>query len=334
MAKGYNATEYMYSSARIRFMETKIATSEQLSRLVDADSVETVVNSLGDFGFEAIYDAAGKLCREEMLLGVLKTGFAELGHMECGEAVDFLKYQYDANNIKSLIKCECAGISSDDMLMELGSVAIEKVKKAFLEKDYSVFPSNMARAIVEAEEAFAATANPQKVDFIIDRATFSDMLESARNSGVAVAERIVLARIDTVNLMMAVRIIRMRLGAAAAAIFDEVFVEGGSLDKALLCEAVKVGEDKLCETVAYGKYSFFAELIAGGATLGELEKAVDDKLIGIAKEVRYAPFGAEVAIGYIFGLEYEVKNIRIILAGKEAGLSSETIRERLRESYV
>ena len=42
-------------------------------------------------------------------------------------------------------------------------------------------------------------------------------------------------------------------------------------------------------------------------------------------------FGAEIAIGYIVALEYEVKNIRIILAGKDAGLSPEVIRERLRD---
>jgi V/A-type H+-transporting ATPase subunit C len=224
MAKSYNATEYMYSSARIRSLEMKIATGDQITRLADADSLETVVNSLGDFGFEPVYDENGKLCREEMLLGVLKTGFAELGGMECGEAVEFLKYQYDANNIKALIKCAGAGISSEDMLMELGSIDTKAVKKAFLEKDYSVFPENMARAIAEAEEAFAATSNPQKVDFIIDKATFADMLANARNNGIALAQKLMTKRIDLLNLMMAVRLIRMKLGNVASAIFDEVFI--------------------------------------------------------------------------------------------------------------
>lgn len=334
MAKSYNATEYMYSSARIRSMETRIASAEQLARFADAESVSAVVNSLGDFGFEAIYDADGKLCREDMLLGVLRTGFAELEGMECGAAVRFLKYQYDANNIKALIKCSNAGISADEMLMAIGSVELDKVKKAFLEKDYSVFPKNMASAIGEAEEAFAATANPQKVDFIIDRAVFADMLDAANESGIELATKIVLAKIDIINVMMAIRLIRMKLGAQAMAIFDEVFVEGGVLEKQSLCDAVRSGEDALCELIAYGRYSSLGELISGGATLGELEKAADDMLMSFAKEARYAPFGAEVAIGYIFGLEYEVKNIRIILAGKEAGLPSDVIRERLRESYV
>ena len=46
------------------------------------------------------------------------------------------------------------------------------------------------------------------------------------------------------------------------------------------------------------------------------------------------PFGAEVAGGYLVGVETSVKNIRIILAAKDAGLSSDVLRERIRDSYV
>ena len=54
MAKGYNPTEYMYSSARIRALETKIASRERTMHLADADSAESVLAQLSDFGFEMI----------------------------------------------------------------------------------------------------------------------------------------------------------------------------------------------------------------------------------------------------------------------------------------
>lgn len=334
MLKRYNATEYMYSSARIRSLEASIATSEQISRLVDLESVDVLINSLGDFGFEAVYGDGGKFLREETLLRVLKRGFDNVSEMECGKAVEFLKYQYDCNNIKVLIKCGASGISPDKMLLELGSVSIADAKKAYAQKDYSVFPTNMATAIREAEEAFAATANPQKVDFIIDRAALADMLGSAQESGIPLAQRLVTTKIDLVNIMSSIRLIRMKLGIQAEALFDEIYVEGGSLDKDNLRAAVSSGEDKLSELLAYGGYSLFSELITSGESLGQLEKAADDKWLSVAKEARYVPFGAEVAIGYVFALEYEVKNIRIVFAGKEAALSSDVIRERLRGSYV
>lgn len=42
------------------------------------------------------------------------------------------------------------------------------------------------------------------------------------------------------------------------------------------------------------------------------------------------PFGAELLVLYIVRKEFEVKNVRIVLAGKSCGLSSEKIKERLR----
>lgn len=334
MAKGYNATEYMYSSARIRSLEARIAGKEQIARLAEADSIESVIASLSDFGFEPILDGKGKLRREETLMAVLKAGLDAVSEMECGPATEFLKYQYDCNNIKAIIKCDAGGKDPDGMLLPLGSVSPEQAKAAFADKDYSAFPQNMAQAIAEAEEAFAVTANPQKIDFIIDRATFGDMLCAAERSGVSLALRLVETRIDLVNIMMAVRIIRMRLGVQGAALFDEAYIDGGGLNKTELVETLSVGDQALSGLLAYGRYSAMAELMETGASLGELEKKADDIWMDVARETKYLPFGAEIAIGYIVALEYEIKNIRIILAGKEAGLSSDIIRERLRESYV
>lgn len=333
MAKCYNATEYMYSSARIRAMETRIASKEQLSRMAEAHSSENILFQLSDFGFEAVY-CHGKLSREDTLMSVLKTAFEELSRMECANAVEFLKYQYDCNNIKALIKCGARGISAEEMLLELGSVSVADAKAAFNSKDYSVFPRNMAEAIPRAEEAFAATANPQKIDFIIDKATFADMLCSAEESGVPFARELATAKIDLVNITITARLIRMRLGAQAGALLDEVYIEGGGLEKEALAEALAAGETALADMLEHGSYSSMAALIGGGASLGAVEKKADDIWIGIASKARYIPFGAEVAIGYMCALEYEVKNIRIILAGKDAGLSADTIRERLRECYA
>ena len=333
MAKSYNATEYMYSSARIRSMETRIAGREQIYRLADADSVATVQSQLVDYGFETVYNADGGFSREETLLSVLKNGFAELESMECAQAIRFLKYQYDCNNIKSLIKCAAAGRPAQFMLLPLGSVSIEDTQRAFSHKDYSVFPPAMAAAIAEAEETLAATADPQKVDLIIDRATFADMLSSAIESGVPLAEKLVRTKIDLVNATVALRLVRMRLGQRTVPLFSEAFIEGGTLDRAALSEALE-SEERLCEALSYGSCSAIAALIGEGADLGTVERKSDDILCSVAREAKYEPFGVEVAIGYIFALEYEVKNIRIILAGKEAGLSPEIIRERLRECYV
>ena len=92
--------------------------------------------------------------------------------------------------------------------------------------------------------------------------------------------------------------------------------------------------DEFIRELRRSEYYKLADLIEADVSLGEIERKVDGIYFGIAKEAKWIPFGAEIAIGYIFALEYEIKNLRLVLAGKEAGLSPETIKERLRESYV
>jgi V/A-type H+-transporting ATPase subunit C len=56
--------------------------------------------------------------------------------------------------------------------------------------------------------------------------------------------------------------------------------------------------------------------------------------MALVKETKFIPLGLEVMVAFLAAHEYEVKNLRILLAGKEAGIPTQTIRERIRESYV
>ena len=60
----------------------------------------------------------------------------------------------------------------------------------------------------------------------------------------------------------------------------------------------------------------------------------DNAVTAYLAKARSVPFGEHPLIGYLYAREAELTAIRIILTGRLAGLSAETIRERLRESYV
>ncbi|MBQ5634297.1 MAG: V-type ATPase subunit, partial [Clostridia bacterium] len=94
------------------------------------------------------------------------------------------------------------------------------------------------------------------------------------------------------------------------------------------------GEESFAGALLRGDYERIAEAISANESLSLLEKKADDLWLEVAKEAKRITFGAEIAIGYIAALEYEVKNARIILAGKDACLSPDIIKERLRECYA
>ena len=325
----------MYSSARVRSLENRIATGERLLHLADAEGTAAVVSALSDFGFEIVRDENGGLCREDTLATVLIEGWREAEIMIEGEDIlDFLRYSYDCHNLKAIIKCFFRGVSHKDMTIPLGSVDVGALEEAFEENNYSCLPKNMAEAAVKAKEVFATTGNPQKVDLIIDRACFADMLENSEKNGIALAVKMVKAKIDMTNLLTAVRLSLMDLKENALPVFTEAFIEGGNIDELFVTDSFSGIVGKINDKLEYSEYSALCPFLSGKIDLSVLERETDNVIMRIAKEARFVPFGPEILIGYVAALEYEVKNIRMILAGKDACLSSEVIRERLRESYV
>lgn len=340
MAQNYRDTDYLYGSARVRAMEGRLLGKEKLDHMIEARSTAEIVAMLPDLGFTLQYageDKTGEFLREETLLGALREGYAELDRMDGGRGLcNFLRYPCDCNNIKAAIKCAFRGIEPDGMMFDgIGTLGLDAVKDAFEKKDYHAFPTEMAKAIPEAEESFAKTGNPQKIDLIIDRACYADMLNAARNTGVSYAWELVEARIDLINIMSCVRLVRIKAGAGARSFFEEVFLQGGVLSFAELFEAIEEGETYLAEKLSYTRYSAMASLLESGQTpMNILERRTDEIWLSLAEKSKFTPFGAEVLIGYAVALEYEVKNIRILLAAKDAGLAPDVIRERLRKSYV
>ena len=327
----YNETDYMYGSARVRALESGIVGADRLNRLIEADSSAQIMAMLSELGF----DAEAQDSREDVLLAALSKAYAEVDSMSDGRKLsDFLRYLYDCNNIKSIIKCHRRGVEPDGLLFyDLGTLDADAARAAFSDKDYSAYPKNMARAIPVAEQTLAATGKPQSVDLILDRACYADMLEAAERTGVEYAVRLVKAKIDLTNVIICLRVLRMKLSEAALPTLYEAMLSGGTLTEDIFVRTLSEGEGYLSERLSYTDYARIALMLEGGS-FAELEKACDDVWMELARSAKYVPFGAEVLIGYLIAVEYSVKNIRIILASKDASLSAESIRERLRYSYV
>lgn len=325
MEKLINETEYMYASAKIRAMENRLPTKEMLERLVDcsAGEAEALLKErgidIGDGGFDA---TASKLSSE----------YEEVAKsVPDSDIVKVFMCQYDCNNIKIAQKCAYRGIDPDGMLFLCGSVPKSAVVKAVRENDFSAFPKNMAEAGKEAHKALSATGNPQAVDMLLDRACYLDMLELSKPYG-GVFDWVKL-KIDTLNALTCMRIMRMG-GDAAEAMLKESLLDGGDVPKTVFEKAFSKGEDALLSELRYGKLARFAEKISAKSPLSVIEKAADDLFMEKVRETRFVSFGAQIPAAYLIALEYALKNVRMILAGKDAQLDAETIRSKLRENYV
>lgn len=329
--------DYLYESARVRVLENRLLGREGIETLLGAKDMADAVTRLTDLGITPVCDGEGRFLREETLSRLLRDAYAELSPvMEKDLALALWRYPYDCNNVKAAIKGRIRGIDPRSMLFDFGTLEIDALLKMVETEDFSALPAHMRAAAVDALEAYAKSKNPQMIDLILDRACYADMLDAAETSGVGFAQRLVRLRIDLCNILTAVRILRMeRSGDAGRQLWGAAYIEGGTLDAATMNEWFEGGEELLWERLYYTPLSGISvELSRGSRSLTDVERSLDNYQMYVLREVRYAAFGADVLIAYLVAVEYEVRNLRILLAGKSVGLDTATVRERIRDAYV
>ena len=320
-------TEYAYVCAKIRAMENRLPTMARLERLIDASGAE-VGFLLKELGLDVSCGI------DEALDLKLSSELTEL--LECVPSESVVKlflYQYDCNNLKTLIKSKRRGVSHVGMLFPCGSVSEESAVSAFESGDFSAYPQSLSAAASEAASAFASTGNPQTVDVLLDRACYLDMLEAAKPHG-RVYEWIKM-KVDAINSLICLRLIRMG-GVAAEELLDDMLLYGGDIPLESFKRSLKLGERELAAALKGSALAPVGEELERNEriSLGEAEKSFDDLYMSVVKRAKFLPFGAEIVAAYMIALEYAFKNLRIILAGKEASLDGEVIRGMLRENYV
>lgn len=74
--------------------------------------------------------------------------------------------------------------------------------------------------------------------------------------------------------------------------------------------------------------------ISSGSGMSGFELFCDNYLMDYIKNAKYIPYGAEVPMAYLLAKETEYKVVSMILAGRQTGLSANSIKERLRALYV
>ena len=186
-------------------------------------------------------------------------------------------------------------------------------------------------AAEKAAQLLAETGSAQRSDCVLDRACFAQLEKLAADSRCGYLQRYVRAMIDAANLRSLVRTERLHMDPG---FLQEVLFEGGSVPVDTLRAGVGNGVAALFRSTALREAAEEGEAAVKGGSLTAFEKACDNAVLKTAAGARQVPFGVEVALGYLIAKEAEWTAVRIVMAGRLAGLSADAIRERLRDAYV
>ena len=315
-------TDYLTISARVRAMENRLVTRERMERMVEARSDDEAVKVLAECGYEEL-PALTNRGLDELLSAARAALYRELGGaVPDKRLVELFQMKYDYHNAKALVKGAAVGADADRLLMEGGRWSAAQVKEAFQRDSLREFTGPFRRAVVQARETLNGGNDPQLADFVLDRAYFAEMAETARAVGSPFLEGYVRLLIDAANLRSAVRCARMGKGSD---FLSQVLLPGGNVEAHVLTSGK--GNDLAAV--------FRAALTApGSGELTAFERLCDDAVMGYLAQARRIPFGEQAVVGYLYAREAEFTAIRTILSGRMAGLDADTIRERLREAYV
>ncbi len=336
MSARTSADSYVFESIRIRALENGLIGADRLERLLNADSLTRCEELLEEFGVELVRDPhTESFDRERTLELRLKNAYREaLSVAEGDECFRLWLYPYDCNNIKAMIKCRYRGVSADEMLFDFGTVGIDELKEIFSDGSFDRLPASFGEAAAEASQALSATANPQTVDLILDAACYGAMRSLAKQSGVKFAETLVVQKIDLANLVTCLRRMRSSDRYVGEILPREFFLDGGTLSYEFLRGLCQAGEEEFWTRIGYSPYESVVLRDARRASLGAVERACDNFFMSTVRSAHMIPYGAEPILAYLLATEFEVKNLRILLSGREIALSQKEIRERMRISYV
>ena len=326
-------TDYLTLSTRVRVMETRLVTRERMERMLDARTDEEAVKILTECGYEEL-PALTNAGLDDLLSKARAALYRELSTAAPDRrVVELFQMKYDYHNAKVLVKAAAIGAEPDRMLMEGGRWSPARLRDAFQRDSLGDFSEPFRQAVLRARETLNAGNDPQRADFVLDRAYFQEMADTAKAVGSPFLQGYVRLLIDAANLRSAVRAARIGKGPD---FLRQVLLPGGNVDVSVLSSGR--GAD-LAAVFRAGPLGEAGAARAGlpsprSGGLTAFERMCDDAVMHYLEGARLIPFGEQSVIGYLYARESEFTAIRTILSGRMAGLDSDTIRERLREAYV
>jgi V/A-type H+-transporting ATPase subunit C len=325
--------DYLFLTAALRAREPRMLNRERIERMLEAESFSEAARILADCGYPDMSDMGAE--ELEAALSARRSELLdELGRIAPErQLIEAFRLKYDYHNAKTLIKAEKSKADVDRILSRSGRISPEKMKEAFNNSDYRDLPFALAEAIKEAAGILARTGNPQLADFFLDRAYFAEQLSLAEGLSGGFLKDYVKLQIDIANLRAMVRTLRMGRGAS---FLTTALIPGGNVKPESLAAAVAAGESisRLFSSTLLAEAASIGEEAAKGGSLTEFELCCDNTVMRFIKLAKSKSFGSEPVVAYLAAVENEITCARMILTGKLAGIKSELIRERLRETYA
>ncbi len=319
--------QYTYAVARIRALEVSLFSNSGIDQLMACQTYEQCLQLLAEKGWgdtETGLNAEAMLSREEEKIWEI---VKEL-HIPM-ETFNVLSYPKLFHNLKAAIKEVCTEEMERHIFYDDVSIPGDEMLAIIKEKEFDRLPKEMQEAAGEAYESLLHTRDGQMCDVIIDRAALEAIRKAGREAKDAIIRDYAESTVAVADIKIAVRSAKT---AKSLDFMNRAMAECDSLSVSQLAKAALGGMDAVREYLQGTEYTEGADALAESPSA--FERWCDNRIIQTISPQKYKAFGIGPVVAYVIARQNEIKTVRIILSGKQNGLSDESIRERVREMYV
>ncbi len=324
--------DYVYAVTRVHSSEKALLSRQDLEQLIAAENVDEAFRMLADKGWGT--QDAPENDADALVAAETRKTWQLIGELT-GDVAPFNVFRYgnDYHNLKAAIKLAYTHSGDKDQnerfYLSEGTVELDKIIKAAGEHSFSGLPDEMAKAGREAYEALQHTGNGQTADMIIDRAALIAIYEAGKKSGSELLRRYAELKVDSANIKAAVRCCVMNRSREFT---ERAIAPVGTLNIHKLLNAAMESLEAIYDLLERTNYS--GGVGALKTSLAAFERWCDDQVMDLVRPQRHEYFGIEPLAAFILGRENEIAMVRLILSAKINNLSTDALRERLRETYV
>ncbi|MCR5093080.1 MAG: V-type ATPase subunit [Lachnospiraceae bacterium] len=320
--------QYIYAVARVRGKELKLLSAPVMDSLVAAPGTQEALRILADHGWGNGEEAG----IDEMLAEEREKTWAFISELVPDMSVfDVFLYANDYHNLKAAVKETAMMETRDSVFIGRSQTTVDAdlIRNAVRDHDFSALPEEMAQVAREALDVLLHTGDGQLSDIMIDRAALVRILEAGKKSDNEILQMYGELTVACADIKAAIRASLMKKDRA---FLDKALAPCDSLDIADLAQAAADSTDAVYEYLGRTRYSDAVSELRKSPSA--FERWCDNLMIEKIRPEIHHPFTIGPLAAYILARENEIKCVRMILSGKINDLSVESIRERVRETYV
>lgn len=318
-------TNYAFCVARIRAIENKLLTKQDISSLIHQQSYESALNWLVHKGYALAGDDADAIIKKqgEELNELLEESVPDKKELEA------LYILNDYFNLKALVKCAVENQSPESYLIYPSTVSISNFMKKADSEGFSFLKEKYRTVVQEAYNIAVKTGNGKFSDAIIDRAAIDALGEYAEGKNSGLLGEICALLGDTANIKIA---LRCSVIAHDKDFIDTSIGKCNKIDREKLIRCCTSGIDALKEYLEASAYK--KGLAVYLESPSSFEKWCDDEIIRITKSAVYTAFGFAPVVSYFYRKNLEIKTLRMILLALKSDIDKKIIEERVRALYA